>query len=190
MVTFRSKFFIYFLFFCSNAVFSDPVVNEEFSYYLIYPDNPSEIASELSKHSPIKENGKTFKGHTEWNVNWNYWWQTENGKCKINKVKTEVAIKYTMPKLASPGKNKDIEKKFNTYYSALLLHEKGHKESAVLAADEIENILLNLPEKFVCDELGILANKKAKNIIRKFNKKDIVYDYKTDHGRTQGAVID
>jgi len=49
---------------------------------------------------------------------------------------------------------------------------------------------LNLPEKSGCDELGFLANKKAKNIIRKFNKKDIVYDYKTDHGRTQGAVID
>ena len=170
-------------------VFADPKVNEEFSYFLIYPDNPSEIASELSKHSPIKENGKTYRGHTKWDVNWNYWWQTENSKCRINKVKTEVTIKFTMPKLAASHKNKDIEKKFNKYYSALLLHEKGHKESGVQAAVEIENILLNLPEKSNCEELGAMANKKAKNVIRKFKKKDIVYDYKTDHGRTQGAEI-
>ena len=94
-----------------------------------------------------------------------------------------------MPKLAASHKKKDIEKKFNTYYSALLLHEKGHKESGVLAATEIENILLSLPEKSNCDELGAIAKQKAKNIIRKFKKKDIVYDYKTDHGRTQGAEI-
>ena len=92
--------------------------------------------------------------------------------------------------LSDLHKDKAIEKKFNAYYAALLLHEKGHKESGVLAATEIEETLLSLPEKSNCDELEVIANKKARNIIRKFNKKDIVYDYKTQHGETQGAVID
>ncbi len=170
-------------------VFADPKVNEEFSYFLIYPDNPSEIASELSKHSPIKENGKTYKGHTEWNVDWNYWWQTENGECKLNKVKTKVTVIYTMPKLAASHNTNNIKERFDKYYSALLLHEKGHKESGVLAATEIEKILLNLPSKLDCKQLESTVDIKAKNIIRKYNKRDIVYDYKTNHGRTQGAEI-
>lgn len=174
----------------SFLVMAEPDVSEEFSYYLIYPESPSDIANELTTRSPVKENGIIYRGHTEWNVNWNFWWQSDNGECRINKVKTDVDIKYTMPKLPDSYKSERIEKKFITYYDALMLHEAGHKESGVNAAREIEEMLLNLPGYSDCNELDKIANKKATNIIRKFNKKDIVYDYKTDHGRTQGAEID
>ena len=172
------------------ALMAEPDISEEFSYYLIYQESPSNISDELAKRSPVKDNGKIFRGHTEWNVNWNYWWQSDNGECRINKVKTDVTIKYTMPKLPDSHKTEQIEKKFNTYYDALMLHEYGHKKSGINAAMEIENVLMNLPAYQDCEELDKIANRKAINIIRKFNKKDIVYDYKTNHGRTQGAIID
>ena len=187
---FNRKITAFVLLFWSIVLTAEPEVKEEFLYYLIYPETPSEIADELTNRSPVKENGKIFRGHTEWNVNWNFWWQTENGECRINRVSTDVSIVYTMPKLPDSHKTEQIEKKFNPYYDALMLHETGHKESGVNAATEIEEMLLNLPGYPDCSELETIANEKATNIIRKFNKKDLVYDYKTDHGRTQGAVID
>ena len=167
-----------------------PEVNEEYAYYLIYPDSPSAIASELARHSPIRENGKIFRGHTQWHVVWNYRWESRDNFCKLNHVDTRVNIIYTMPKLAESHRQKAIETRFNAYYTALMNHEHGHKESGIEAAIEIEETLLSIPEKTNCQELEAVANNKAKNIIRKYNKKDIVYDYKTDHGRTQGAYID
>ena len=187
---FNRKMIVLVLIFLPHVLLAEPEISEEFSYYLIYPETPSEIADELTSRSPVKENGKIFRGHTEWNVNWNYWWQTDNGECRINKVKTGVVIKYTMPKLPDSHKNDQIEKKFNPYFDALMLHEHGHRESGITAAREIENMLHSLPGYPDCGELDKVANKKATNIIRKFNKKDLVYDYKTDHGRTQGATID
>ena len=177
------------LFFCCFTISAEPEVSEEFSYYLIYPNSPAEIATELTKNSPIKENGRIFRGHTDWHVRWNFWWDTSNGQCKINKANTTVKVTYTMPKLSDQHKDKLIVERFNDYYLALLQHEKGHKGSGVLAAKEIEEVLLALPAKTDCKILESLANKKAKTIIRKYNKRDMVYDYKTDHGRTQGATI-
>ena len=75
------------------------------------------------------------------------------------------------------------------FYSVLLKHEEGHKDSGLYAARDIEKALLSLGSFNDCQELEITANQTAKKIIQKYNKRDKDYDRKTDYGRLQGVSI-
>ena len=105
-----------------------------------------------------KKGPKGYWAYTEWYVKW-------TGSCKVS-----VSVTYTMPKLKS-GAPADVKSKFDKMYKKLLKHEKNHGNNGISAAKEI-------------------AKKKCNGgdaILAKYNKKDIAYDKKTDHGYSEGV---
>ncbi len=75
------------------------------------------------------------------------------------------------------------------YKTALMKHELGHAKFGELAQIEIESTLQNLPPANTCDEMDKQANKAAYAILYKYQRKDKRYDKVTDHGHTQGALL-
>lgn len=73
--------------------------------------------------------------------------------------------------------------------TALQLHEDGHKDHGVAAAQEVLSTITNLPAYPSCPELETAANTAGKSVIERYNQKDIEYDRVTQHGATQGAIF-
>lgn len=111
----------------SAAVAGDPKITESFIYYDIYPASKSGLGKEMHKQTPIRKNGKRFKGHTHWNVKWKYKWTKRNGLCQVKGVNTTLKVKYTMPRIPKTySVKKEVLESFENYYSALFSHEKEH----------------------------------------------------------------
>lgn len=181
--------FVLFTLAISNIVRANPTVDTLFVFYDIFPTSKHDLPEEMYKRSPVKKNGQTFHGHTQWYVKWNFNWKRTNGSCSITKVNTTVSITYTLPQIArNHAVAQPVRQSFENYYLSLFKHEENHMASGLYAAREIEIALLNI-DALNCDELDASVNASANKIISKYNERDTEYDKKTNHGKTEGVDI-
>ena len=169
---------------------AEPSVNTVFKHYKIYPESKQDFQTELFNRSSINKEGRTFFGHTNWRVEWRFRWTRKNGKCRINQVTTSLDVTYTMPQIPEQHEvDTGLRASFESYYQLLLAHEQEHMKSGLYAAREIEDTLLNLGSFDHCDRLNDEANASGHRLIKKYNRRDIEYDRRTNHGRTEGVDI-
>jgi predicted secreted Zn-dependent protease len=184
-------FLVLFVLLISSIAHAEPTINTLFDFYDIFPSSKKDLGKEMLNRSPVKKNGKTFKGHTHWHVKWNFKWKKNNGICHITKVKTSLSVTYIMPQIAQGHEvAQPIRQSFENYYKSLLNHEKGHMKSGLYAAKDIEKALISLGSFESCDVLDETANRTANLIVKKYNNRDKEYDRKTNHGKTEGVDID
>jgi predicted secreted Zn-dependent protease len=106
---------------------------------------------------------KGFWGYAEWRVNW-------SSTCNVN-----LRITYTYPRWANREKaSPKLRARWDRFIANLITHEKGHGTHGRNAAAEID--------KTACakDPVGIA---------KRWSNQDVIYDRKTNHGETQGAVF-
>jgi len=184
---------ISFLFIFLNTVlvinlFAKPNVTIKTEYYNVSGSSAKEIRRNMNKQR-FKYTGANYDAYTKWNVRWKYRWKKSNGICKIYKINTKVDVQFILPKLLHKEKiNNTLLKKWENYKSALIKHENGHKDFGIKSATEIEHKLISMTSNN-CKSLETKANKKAKNIIKKFAQKEIRYDKNTNHGINDGAFF-
>lgn len=159
------------------------------SYYTANADSNRSLLSILNSSSPIRTDNHTFHGRTEWNVKWNYrWFEKPDGRCKITKVTIALTGSINLPRLV--GATAAQQELFDTYLSALRVHELGHYNFGKEAADTIDRGILSLPEMSSCTVLESAANDFGYRTLDEYKEKEKQYDVSTTHGKLQGAWLD
>ncbi len=168
-----------------NAAYAKPVVNTETHYYLVDGKDARAIRRDMN----TKRQGK-YDAFTSWWIKWHFYWNTEDGLCKLTRVTTHVDIKFTLPKLMPETRaDEDAKQRWDSYYAALIAHENGHRDLAIEAAAEIEAALLELEAVDNCKRLEKDANRLAHRIVDDYSLRQKRYDAKTNHGMNDGAVF-
>ena len=117
---------------------------------------------ELRKQMTAK-GPKGFWAYAEWRVNW-------SAQCVVN-----LRITYTYPRWTNREKaSPKLRAHWDKFIANLITHEKGHGTHGRNAAAEIDKT------RCMKDPVGIA---------RRWSNQDIIYDKKTSHGATQGAVF-
>lgn len=165
-----------------------PKLDEKKEYYLVSGDTADEIWDSLRANSPNQGDDEIFVGRVYWKVDWDFWWNESGGSYHIEKVATQVKVKYVLPRLqGSDSRSEVLEQKWQTFQDSLLRHENGHRALAVRAAEEIEEAILSMGERPTSEQLEQDANQLGESIIRKYNRLDKAYDRRTNHGVTEGV---
>lgn len=174
-----------------NADIQESSESVSFNYYVISPAAPRDISGELARNTPVSIEGRKYRGMTRWRIQWNYTYRQGDGQCFIATARTVLTVIFTMPRLSTwSNAIPAVREPFDKYYTALLAHESGHKESGRLAAREITHRLPQLPGSTNCDAAARNANAEALAIIARYNQRDKDYDATTRHGISQGATIE
>lgn len=171
---------------------AEPEVVTSFKYYSVNlhsVKSKRDVSIALSRASPILDNKVRYLGRANWKASWKYKWREKDGSCFIRDVTTKVKILYTMPKALSLPRSKGLRDSYSSFYKALMLHEKGHRDIAVRGAKAIEVQLGKMKRKGDCSKIAKSANAKAHEILRIYKAANRAYDLRTEHGRTQGASI-
>lgn len=178
------------MFILSPVLFAAPIVKEHYEFYDIHPDSVSDIARELDRYTPIRVNGKAYRGHVNWQLSWEFDWQSKSNMCEIISVNIQLDVSYIMPRIPEYYRvGQRVRTVFKNYYAALLQHEKGHQKFGFLAAKELESGLLRVGSLYDCHSLPAELNTKAQAVVRHYIKRDREYDLKTQHGLLQGVVL-
>ena len=182
-------FRILLIFMFVTSLAAEPVIIINYKYYSLNTKSVNNLLSDINRSTPIKENNQIFHGHTDSYINWKFRWKITNGKCLIEDVSTNVDITYILPKLTNREKSHELLKLWEKWYPALVKHENKHAAHAVTIANKIEYEIINLPFRYNCKELENDANKTGNKLIKKLNELDLIYDNKTQHGKSEGANL-
>lgn len=138
--------------------------------------------------SPIRQDGRVFHGYTRWDLNWRFATQARSdGRCRITSVFVELRITIDLPELREGSEAQRAA--FAAYLPALREHEMGHAQNGRDAAAAIERRIFILPEMRSCIELNQQANQIGQQAVAEFQRRDVQYDQRTQHGKTQGAWL-
>ncbi|MDD2816007.1 MAG: DUF922 domain-containing protein [Thiotrichaceae bacterium] len=169
----------------SSSVSAQPVVNTDTEYYIVDGVDAASIREDMNAKRPGK-----YDAYTSWKVKWRFFWDNKKTSCTITDVKTDVAVKFTLPKLAKDNQaDRDAKQRWNHYYRALIAHENGHRDFGIEAATEIETALLSMGQRSNCKTLDVDANELARSVLNKYIADEKRYDVDTRHGMNDGAVF-
>jgi len=165
-------------------------VSAQTVYYSVTGSTVNEIRNQLNQRGVLHSNGKRYDGYTNWYVNWNYRYQTQGNRCRMESANVRTDVQITLPRWnnSSPV-SLALRNKWNRYIQALELHENGHKQNGIDAGEEVLKTLLSMSAYPSCQKLGVAANAAAHSVINKYNQRDIEYDRATQYGVTQGAIF-
>ena len=190
MIRHTSRYQLLFLVIIPVTVAARPDISINNIYYTVSGETAWDIWTDIMKQSPVRQNGKTHVAYTKWHVDWKFWWFDKGETCEINKVSTSLDITYTLPRLEQSATIPDsLLNRWQSYYSALLRHEQGHKNLGIKAAEEIEREIAAMGARPDCEQLERDANDTGNRIIKKYSKIEKQYDQSTNHGLNTGAVF-
>lgn len=170
------------------AALAAPAVTETIVYYDIKGATPQDIRAQMRELGPTDfTEGKRYDANTRWNVSWKYNYANTGQGCSISTAYTTVKVTITIPRLQDVSAPAALKQSFDDYTKNLLVHEKGHGQTAIDIARKIEGRLVAMPPQPSCDRMGKAANELGNALIKEANQADIDYDARTQHGRTQGA---
>ena len=167
---------------------AEPAVNIQLHTYPVNGATLGEIRSSMTANNPMHARGLRYDAYIVWRVDWRFLAEHDGRACRVSRVTTNVDIHYTFPRL-QPDRRRSarVAEQWKRFTKALAIHELGHKEFAIGAAEALERTLPTLPGEASCAEMSERADAVGGRIIERFTELDRAYDRNTDHGRTQGA---
>ena len=157
-------------------------------YYEVELRPGETLLSALNASSPVRDGGRTFHAYTAWDVRWQFRWNAApGGTCRITSVTTRLAVTMTLPRLRVA--HVPVAAEFKRYFTALLLHEEGHRQLAREVAHEIDRTIEQLPPMARCGDLEREANRRGHELMEAAKQREIEYDRSTRSGCTQGACL-
>ncbi len=164
------------------------VEDVSYKWYSVFHKPGMSLSQALNQSTPIRGEGRKYRGHTQWNIKWHFDWEVDSeGRCHISESTTDLTAVITIPGLVSSDEK--AKAKFSRYIANLKTHEMGHVEIARKAAMDIDKGILSLPAMNTCEELNSAANRLGQARLQMARDEGDQYDVKTQHGRTQGVFI-
>jgi len=172
----------------SAAAWAEVVSNDLDQRYSISGTSEAGLRREMSAKGPLGADGRRYDAYTLWHISWRYNYRQDGALCRIGSITTKVEVTMTLPRWDGESAAQDgLRARWRKYFAALTEHENGHRVHGRDAAHEIDAAIARLPGQSNCVALGNAANSLGNQIIHKYNERDLDYDRRTDHGRTQGA---
>ena len=167
-----------------------PVVAENYEYYEVCGCCEKDIQNDLKKKCVKWADGKKYDAVTKWKMKWDYGHSRGSGGCAVDAFTVTVNVMYYLPKWMRPeDAPPSLKEKWDTYVQKLMVHEKGHRDRAVEAAEELTRAVSGLSLVRTCEELDRSVYALSRTRADKLLEEQKTYDAATNHGVAQGAVF-
>ena len=155
-------------------------------YYEVRGATAPALLASMRANQPFAKHAST-----EWHVDWNYDWLLKPDECILRSFSVRVRVRFTLPQwIDSQLADEALQGEWKRYSDALRVHESGHAGFGIAAGKEMVR-LVNSREWRAADrkELKARIDEECDKTLREFRAREVAYDEKTDHGRTQGARL-
>ena len=131
-----------------------------------------------------------FAAYTAWRVDWRYTYAVSPSSCRVSSSTVRVEVRFTYPLWSERARGPaGLRTRWDRFLQRLRVHEAGHRLNGVRAGNEVSSLLAAAISRPTCAALGLAVDARAKTIVQRHARADKTYDARTDHGRTQGAVL-
>jgi predicted secreted Zn-dependent protease len=160
------------------------------SYYIVYGNTVKEINSQMARCTPAGTDNDRYAASTNYALNWAFDYVAGvDGICHVTAATVSINIGVVYPSWqptsgAAAGTNASWQK----FITSLATHENGHVSTNQAGAAQLLADLQNFPASD-CNMIVAQVTAKATADIQAINQANDSYDAATNHGLTQGAVL-
>jgi predicted secreted Zn-dependent protease len=150
----------------------------------------AELNAAGMRSGPVSKNsGARVWGMCTWQVTWTFS-RGGMGQCALGKFSVTVGATIDLPRwINRDAASESVRGSWDRFAAALRVHEDGHKDIGVRAANDLANRLRALAPARTCDELDRNIAALGDRILAEHRALDRAYDRSTGNGATQGAVL-
>jgi predicted secreted Zn-dependent protease len=173
----------------SNTVVP-PAITEQYEYYDVRGGDEKTLRCEMTKNGCKWSDGKKYDSVTTWRVKWRYDYERGPQTCSAESFQATIDIIFRYPKwVRDDTAPQSLVDKWDSYMKNLIMHENGHRDMAVEAAEKLSSSVASMPPASSCTELDRRVQALYKEQMLKLSADERKYDEATNHGLTQGAVF-
>ncbi|ACH37559.1 protein of unknown function DUF922 [Citrifermentans bemidjiense Bem] len=162
---------------------------ERYTYYEISGKDVDDLRREMNQRGTVGEDGRVYSALTSWDINFSYDIAQDASGYRVKSATTNVDIEYRLPRVGASCTDPELNLVWARYSERLQQHEFGHKNLAIQAASEINELLASLPAFPTADALAAEITRVTDEKFRVLKEKQVGYDDETRHGETQGAIL-
>ncbi len=168
----------------------DPQVTERYDYYEVCGCCEKDVQCDMSAKAPGWRDGNKYDSITKWKVRWDYDHSSAGNACATDSFRLSMEITYQFPKWVCSGQaSQALAERWEKYIRNLTLHEKGHREKALKAAEEITKAVAEMPSASSCAELDRKVQRLCRDRLKQLDEEQAEYDESTDHGQVTGITF-
>jgi predicted secreted Zn-dependent protease len=163
-------------------------VSSSTSLYAVEGANTRSLLASLRQRGPSDGQG-TWAASTAWMFHWSYR-PVSDPDCHVASANVDLDLTLTFPEWATPPEAAPVVvTAWQGYLSRVELHERGHRDIAETAANDLARTLEGLPAQKSCDALATTARTTVSELLARHAQAQAAYDRETGHGASQGAVL-
>ncbi len=162
---------------------------ERYTYYEINGKDLNGLRREMNLRGTVGTDGRVYSALTSWDINFAYDIAHDSGGYRVKTANTTVDIEYRLPRIGAACADPELNLVWARYLERLQQHEFGHKNLALQAASEINELLASLPAFPTADALAAEITRITDDKFKVLKEKQVEYDDETRHGETQGAIL-
>lgn len=167
-----------------------PVVTEKYEYYEVCGCCEEELHCDLKGKCITWNDGQKYDSLTSWDMKWDHGYDQASRTCTVTAFKPIVEITFHYPKWKRTDEApRSLMEKWDRYLKNLTIHENGHRDRVVKAAEDLSRDVAQLPPATTCADLDRNVRALFRKRMEIMNKDQREYDEITKHGITQGAVF-
>lgn len=172
-----------------RALPSGITLDSEEVLYPIKGSTQKALSHEMRKYGPRIGN-RTRTASTVPIVELDFSVHRRHGVCFLSTVRVHLRVRTHLPDWVDrDDASGELVIAWDKFLVNLRQHEQGHLKSFVLLAHAIQERLEALPPQHPpCDDARERADALVEDLVTASNAYTWLYDYMTDHGKTQGAV--
>lgn len=159
-------------------------------YYDIDGSSAGALRDQIQRLGPKDESGKALDALTVWELEWTYHEVGDATGCALRDVQVTLNVTVTLPRWKPPPTAPArLSDSWRTYLEHVKVHETGHRTIAQRYARELFTALSGL-RAATCAELDGVVSRRAEEIVAEGRARNRAYDVDTQHGQTQGVVLE
>lgn len=167
-----------------------PSVIERYEYYEICGCDEEALHCDLKQKCITWKDGHKYDSLTSWDVKWDHGYDQASETCAVNSFQPIVEITFRYPRWKrTDDAPQSLVEKWDRYLKNLTVHENGHRDMVVEAANDLSRAVAGLPSAPSCAELDRTVRALFRVRMGKMNRDQREYDDTTKHGAMQGAVF-
>jgi predicted secreted Zn-dependent protease len=169
---------------------SAPHVRETYDTYNVRGTSIPELRADLRRNGVRMNDGNIFDALTSWDVRWEYDYDRTGNGCSADDFRTIVDVTIRYPRwISNDGAPAPLADAWDAYLHSLILHEQGHRDIAVAAADGLSRAVAALRPAATCADLDRSVEALGRSSMKQLSLDQRAYDSETGHGALQGAVL-
>ncbi|HUP29261.1 MAG TPA: DUF922 domain-containing protein [Usitatibacter sp.] len=161
----------------------------EMEYFVVQGSTLAHLRETMRETAPKDVEGVPRWGMARWRLRWKFE-HARAADCRIGKFNITVTSRLIMPRWPDREKAPQaLQDMWDRFYRALLLHENGHRDNGIRAANDLARRLRGMAAHRDCASLNAEIENVGARIVSEYGLVDKAYDRSTDHGVSQGAVF-